>query len=120
VGEIPLELQSKLLRVLQEGSFERVGEDKTRKVDVRIVAATNKDLKNEVEGGRFRQDLYYRLNVFPIEVIPLRARIEDIPLLTSYFLQCSAKNMNRPLPRLTQANIQKLQAYDWPGNIREL
>ena len=120
VGEIPLELQSKLLRVLQEGSFERVGEEKTRKVDVRIIAATNRDLKHEVEDGKFRQDLYYRLNVFPIEVIPLRARIEDIPLLTSHFLESASKKMNRPLPRLTQANLQKLQAYDWPGNIREL
>jgi transcriptional regulator with GAF, ATPase, and Fis domain len=120
VGEIPLELQSKLLRVLQEKQYERVGEDKTRHVDVRIIAATNRDLKREVESGRFRQDLYYRLNVFPIEVAPLRDRKEDIPALATHFLELSAKKLNVPKPGLTQANLLKLQSYDWPGNVREL
>ncbi len=120
VGEIPLELQSKLLRVLQEGQFERVGDDKTRKVNVRIVAATNRDLKEEVAAGRFRQDLYYRLNVFPVEVVPLRGRTEDIPLLAAHFLELAAKKLNLARPRLTQANLLRLQAYDWPGNVREL
>ncbi|MCZ6794345.1 MAG: sigma 54-interacting transcriptional regulator [Planctomycetota bacterium] len=120
VGEIPLELQSKLLRVLQEGQFERVGEEKTRKVNVRIIAATNRDLKEEVAAGRFRQDLYYRLNVFPVEVVPLRGRTEDIPLLAAQFLELAATKLNLARPRLTQANLLRLQAYDWPGNVREL
>lgn len=120
VGEIPLELQSKLLRVLQEGTYERVGDEKTQKVDVRIVAATNKDLKKEVEQGRFREDLYYRLNVFPIEVPPLRKRIDDIPLLASHFLTLAAKKFRSSQPRLTKANVLTLQNYDWPGNVREL
>lgn len=120
VGEIPLDLQSKLLRVLQEGQYERVGEETTRQVDVRIVAATNRELKHEVEKGRFRQDLYYRLNVFPIEVAPLRRRKEDIPLLADHFLALIAKKSNRPSPRLIQANLLQLQNYDWPGNVREL
>ncbi|EEF61564.1 sigma-54-dependent Fis family transcriptional regulator [Pedosphaera parvula] len=120
VGEIPLELQSKLLRVLQEKQYERVGEEKTRHVDVRIIAATNRNLKREVEAGRFRQDLYYRLNVFPIEVAPLRDRKEDIPALATHFLDLAAKKLNVPKPRLTQANLLKLQGYDWPGNVREL
>ncbi|MEE9257049.1 MAG: sigma 54-interacting transcriptional regulator [bacterium] len=120
VGELPLEVQGKLLRVLQEGEYERVGEERTRKVDVRIIAATNSDLKQEAEAGRFRQDLYYRLNVFPIEVSPLRRRKEDIPLLAAHFLETAAANLNRPRPRLTQAHILELQRYEWPGNIREL
>ncbi len=120
VGEIPLELQSKLLRVLQEGQYERVGEEATRQVDVRIISATNTDLKDEVENKRFRQDLYYRLNVFPIEVIPLRRRKEDIPLLAEHFLGQISKKMNCATPRLTQANLMELQRYEWPGNVREL
>lgn len=120
VGEIPLELQSKLLRVLQEGTYERIGEEKTRAVDVRLVAATNRDLKAEVEAGRFRQDLFYRLNVFPIEVPPLRKRKEDIPLLAERFLRQAARRFNRECKGLTQGNIMTLQAYDWPGNVREL
>ncbi len=120
VGEIPLALQSKLLRVLQEGEFERVGEERTRKVDVRIVAATNRDLKHEVQAKRFREDLFYRLNVFPIEIAPLRERKEDIALLASHFVELSAEELNRPRPRLTQANLLQLQRYGWPGNIREL
>jgi len=120
VGEIPLELQSKLLRVLQEGTFERVGDERTRNTDVRIIAATNRDLKREVEEGRFREDLYYRLNVFPIEVPPLRKRREDIPLLAAHFLELTAKKLNHPQPKLSQASMNQLQTYEWPGNVREL
>ncbi|MBW1798068.1 MAG: sigma 54-interacting transcriptional regulator [Deltaproteobacteria bacterium] len=120
VGEIPLELQSKLLRVLQEGQYERVGEEATRQVDVRIIASTNRDLKEEVEMKRFRQDLYYRINVFPIEAASLRRRKEDIPLLADHFLNIIAKKMNCFPPRLTQANLLDLHGYDWPGNVREL
>jgi transcriptional regulator with GAF, ATPase, and Fis domain len=120
IGEIPLELQAKLLRVLQEGELERVGEERTRKVNVRLVAATNRDLRAEAEAGRFRQDLYYRLSVFPIEVPPLRKRKEDIPLLADHFLQIAARKVGRPKPPLTLASVQRLQQYDWPGNVREL
>ncbi|MBN1852495.1 MAG: sigma 54-interacting transcriptional regulator [Pirellulales bacterium] len=120
VGEIPLALQGKLLRVLQEGEFERVGEESTKRCDVRIIAATNRDLKDEVDSGKFRQDLYYRLNVFPLEVAPLRRRKEDIPLLAVHFVEQAAKRINRPQPRLTQADILRLQSYHWPGNVREL
>jgi transcriptional regulator with GAF, ATPase, and Fis domain len=115
-----MEMQSKLLRVLQEGQFERVGDERTRKVDVRVVAATNRNLKREVEKGLFRQDLYYRLNVFPIEVPPLRDRRDDIPLLAAYFLETVAREMNRSKPRFTRANSEQLRHYDWPGNVREL
>ena len=120
VGEIPLELQSKLLRVLQEKTYERVGEEKTRHADVRIVAATNQDLKKEVAAGRFREDLYYRLNVFPLKVAALRERKEDIPLLATHFVELLAKELGCPKPRLTRAGIETLQGCDWPGNIREL
>ena len=120
VGEIPLELQCKLLRVLQEKYYERVGEEKTRRTDVRVVAATNRDLKSEVAAGRFREDLYYRLNVFPLKVPPLREHKEDIPVLATHFVELSAKELGWPKPRLTQAGIETLQDYDWPGNIREL
>jgi DNA-binding NtrC family response regulator len=120
VGEIPLELQSKLLRVLQEKSYERVGEEKTRRTDVRIVAATNRDLEKEVAAGRFREDLYYRLNVFPVKVVPLRQRKEDITLLATHFVELSAKELGWPKPRLTRAGIAALESYEWPGNIREL
>ena len=119
-GEIPLELQSKLLRVLQDKCYERVGEDRTRYTDVRIVAATNRDLKEEVAAGRFRQDLYYRLNVFPLTVAALRERKEDIPLLAIHFVELLVKELGCPKPRLTRAGIETLQGYDWPGNIREL
>jgi transcriptional regulator with GAF, ATPase, and Fis domain len=120
IGEIPLELQSKLLRALQEKCYERVGEDQTREVDVRILGATNRDLKKEVAAGRFREDLYYRLNVFPIHVVPLRERREDIPPLAQHFVELSVKQLRAPKPRLTRAGISALQNYDWPGNIREL
>jgi DNA-binding NtrC family response regulator len=120
VGEIPLELQGKLLRVLQEKCYERVGEERTRRADVRIVAATNRDLRKEVAAGRFREDLYYRLNVFPMKLAPLRDRREDIPLLAAHFVELSLRELGCPRPRLTQAGIEALQSYDWPGNIREL
>ena len=120
VGEIPLELQSKLLRVLQEKSYERVGEEKSRRADVRIVAATNRDLKKEVAAGRFREDLYYRLNVFPLRVAALRECKEDIPLLATHFVELLVRELGCPKPRLTRAGVETLQAYDWPGNIREL
>lgn len=120
IGEVPLELQSKLLRVLQEKSYERVGEDRTRRADVRIIAATNRDLKREAAAGRFREDLYYRLSVFPIQVAPLRERREDIPLLAQHFVKLAVKEICSAKPRLTRAGIIQLQSYDWPGNIREL
>jgi PAS domain S-box-containing protein len=120
VGEIPMELQSKLLRVLQEGQFERVGEEKTRSIDVRVVAASNRDLKADIDAKRFREDLFFRLNVFPIEAVPLRDRIDDIPLLATHFITLICRRLNRPEPNITQANLKRLQAYHWPGNIREL
>ena len=120
VGEIPLELQAKLLRVLQEKSYERVGEDRTRHADVRIIAATNRDLQREVAAGRFRQDFYYRLNVFPLTVAPLRDRKEDIPLLATHFIDSSVKEFGCARPILTWLGVEILQKYDWPGNIREL
>ena len=120
VGEIPLGLQAKLLRVLQEKSYERIGEERTRQTDVRIVAATNRDLKDEVAAGRFREDLYYRLNVFPLTVPALRERKEDIPFLATHFVNSLVKELGCPKPRLTRAAIETLQDYEWPGNIREL
>lgn len=120
VGEIPLDLQSKMLRVLQEGQFERVGDDRTQKTDVRIIAATNRNLLQEVEAGTFRRDLYYRLSVFPLEAPPLRDRREDIPLLALHFIQlASVKNKCAKL-KLTTEEIEWLKAYHWPGNVREL
>lgn len=120
IGEIPLAMQAKLLRVLQEQEIERVGDTRTRRVNVRIVAATHRDLKKEVAAGRFRQDLFYRLGVFPLEVPPLRERSEDIAQLAAHFVRATARKMNRPVPRLTQVHIDQLSAYPWPGNIREL
>jgi len=120
VGEIPLALQSKLLRVLQEQQIERVGEDQVRQLDVRVIAATNHDLKRECECGRFRRDLYYRLSVFPIELPPLRNRPEDIGLLAAHFLDLAGRRLNCPEVRLTDGVLEQLTAYDWPGNIREL
>lgn len=120
IGEIPLELQSKLLRVLQEGTFERIGEEKTRQVDVRIIAATNRKLKEEVKLKNFREDLYFRLNVFPIHSPALRERKQDIPLLVSHFTKLISENRKVPYLAFSQKHILELQRYDWPGNIREL
>jgi transcriptional regulator with GAF, ATPase, and Fis domain len=120
VAEIPVELQSKLLRVLQEGEFERVGEDRTRQVSVRVIAATNRNLKQEVDAGRFRQDLYFRLSVFPLKVPPLRDRAEDIPILAAGFLDQTAKRMHCSTPVLTRESVEELTRYAWPGNVREL
>jgi transcriptional regulator with GAF, ATPase, and Fis domain len=120
VGELPGDLQPKLLRVLQEGEYERVGEDATRKVDVRVIAATNLNLSDEVREHRFRQDLFYRLNVFPLELPPLRARGDDIPLLAMHAITEVSKRLRMEAPTLTQADAELLQRYDWPGNVREL
>ncbi len=120
VGEIPLHLQGKLLRVLQEQQFERVGESKTRNVDVRIIAATNRKLKKQVEQGHFREDLYFRLNVFPIESVPLRNRPEDIPLLTQHFIQRAVIRAKKTGLKISLSELEKLKSYHWPGNIREL
>jgi transcriptional regulator with GAF, ATPase, and Fis domain len=120
IGEVPLALQPKLLRVLQEKEFERVGETRARKIDVRVVAATNRDLAEEMAAGHFRGDLFYRLNVFPIENPPLRERREDIPLLAEHFVGVAARRLRRPAPRLTEAALRQLMTREWPGNIREL
>ncbi len=120
IGEISLELQAKLLRVLQEGQFERVGDERTLTVDVRVIAATNRDLAKEVASGRFRQDLFYRLNVFPITLPPLRDRLDDIPDLAAHFAEHATRRFGTPRPRLSLAAISRLQQYDWPGNLREL
>ena len=120
IGEVPLAMQSKLLRVLQEQELERVGDTHTRKVNVRVVAATNRDLKKEVDQGRFRQDLFYRLSVFPIEMPPLRQRREDIAPLVAHFVRQSARRMNRPEPQISKVALEQLSTYQWPGNVREL
>jgi PAS domain S-box-containing protein len=120
IGEIPLELQGKLLRVLQEGQFERVGEERTRNVDVRVIAATNRDLKAQVRRGRFREDLYFRLNVFPVDLVPLRERAEDIPLIAMHLLQEAGRKLNSGKLLMTEGDARKLAQYAWPGNVREL
>jgi transcriptional regulator with GAF, ATPase, and Fis domain len=120
VGEIPLDIQNKLLRVLQEKRYERVGDDRTRQANVRIVAATNRDLRQAAAAGKFREDLYYRLNVFPIQVPSLRERVDDIPLLAQHFVRLSTRELKCAKPRMTRAAVTKLQNYDWPGNVREL
>jgi len=120
VGEIPLDLQTKLLRVLQDGEFERVGEGTTRQVSVRVLAATNRNLQAEVDGGRFRLDLFYRVSVFPIHVPPLRERREDIAALALQFLRIAGVKLHRIVPKVSEREMAKLLAYDWPGNIREL
>jgi len=120
VGEIPLSQQGKLLRALQENEFERVGDDRTKKVDVRVVAATNRDLLEEVKAGRFREDLYYRLSVFPIEVPPLRDRVDDIAPLAAHFLRVIGEELGRHELKLTREQLRLLERHDWPGNIREL
>jgi PAS domain S-box-containing protein len=120
IGELSLETQAKLLRVLQEGEFQRLGNPKTRKVNVRVIAASNKDLTKEVRAGRFREDLYYRLRVFPINVPPLRERIEDIPLLLSAFVEEFSSRMSKQVNRVPQGVLEALKKHPWPGNIREL
>jgi chemotaxis protein methyltransferase CheR len=120
IGELPLELQPKLLRVLQDGEFERLGSSKTIKVVVRVIAATNRHLKEEVRKGRFREDLWYRLNIFPITVPPLRKRSEDIPLLVEYFVDIIAKRLGKSIQSIPKTVMDALQNYHWPGNIREL
>jgi DNA-binding NtrC family response regulator len=120
IGELPLELQSKLLRVLQDGEFERLGSSHTVKVDVRIVAATNRNLEEEVRMGRFREDLLYRLNIFPITMPPLRDRMEDIPLLVDFYVNKISKRMGKAIELISAGVMSSLQNYHWPGNVREL
>lgn len=120
IGEMPIELQTKLLRVLQDGEFERLGSPATTKVDVRVVAATGRDLKNDVQEGRFREDLFYRLNVFPIQIPPLRQRRGDIPLLTQHFVTKYSRKMGKQIDRLPKRTLDRLMGYSWPGNVREL
>jgi DNA-binding NtrC family response regulator len=120
IGELPLELQPKLLRALQEHEFERLGGNRTIKMDVRVIAATNRDLGQMVAEGKFRSDLYYRLNVFPVAVPPLRERREDIPLLTRFFTQRYAAKLNRTIREIPSTTLEALSRYEWPGNIREL
>src|SRR5262249_52798860 len=120
VGEVPLELQTKLLRVLQEREFERLGSTRTIRSDARLIAATNRDLSAMVEQQRFRSDLFYRLNVFPVRVPALRERPEDIPLLVRHFVQHFARRMNRIIETIPSETMSALVRYPWPGNIREL
>jgi transcriptional regulator with GAF, ATPase, and Fis domain len=120
IGEMPLELQSKLLRVIQDGEFERLGSPRTLKTDVRIIAATNRDLREEVGKGTFREDLYYRLNVFPITLPPLRRRTEDIPLLVTHFVAKFNKKIGKKIETISKDTLAALQEYHWPGNVREL
>jgi formate hydrogenlyase transcriptional activator len=120
VGDIPLELQVKLLRVLQEREIERLGSTRTQKVDVRVIAATNRDLARMVADGSFRSDLYYRLSVFPVDVPPLRERADDVPALVGYFVQKFSKSLRRQVTTIPATTMAALQAWPWPGNIREL
>jgi transcriptional regulator with GAF, ATPase, and Fis domain len=120
IGEIPVEMQVKLLRALQESEFERVGGVRTVKVDVRIVAATSRDLKKQIEAGKFREDLFYRLNVVPVFLPPLRERREDVPLLAEHFREKYNKRLGKHVEAFTDAAMERLLAYAWPGNIREL
>jgi transcriptional regulator with PAS, ATPase and Fis domain len=120
IGEMPSELQAKLLRILETGEFIKVGDTKTCKVNVRIIAATNRDLQKEIETGHFRSDLFYRLAVFQISLPPLRERINDIPALANYFAAVFAAKTNKPVPVLQKEYLEALQHYNWPGNIREL
>src|SRR4030081_3404937 len=120
VGDIPIEIQPKLLRALQEREFERLGSNRTKKVDVRLVAATNRDLEKMMENREFRSDLYYRLNVFPIRIPPLRERPEDIPLLVRYFTQKYSRRMQKQIESIPAAAMRRLSSWHWPGNIREL
>ena len=120
VGDIPLDLQPKLLRVLQEHEFERLGSARTLHVDVRVVAATHRDLKQMVHNGQFRSDLYYRLNIFQLTVPALRDRVEDIPILVRYYVEEYARRMNRKIKEIPAAVMEAFSRYCWPGNVREL
>ena len=120
VRDIPLELQPKLLRVLQEHEFERLGSTRTQQVDVRVVAATHRDLKQMVQDGEFRSDLYYRLHIFPLSVPPLRERREDIPLLVRHFVDEYARRMNRHIETIPARSMEVFGSYAWPGNVQEL
>src|SRR6185369_14922404 len=120
IGDLAPELQAKLLRVLQEGEFERVGSSKTRRVDVRVIAATHINLEEAVAAGRFRADLYYRLSVFPIQLPPLRERREDIPQLVWFLIHHHQRELGRRINTVPTPVMQALQQYDWPGNVREL
>ncbi|MCB0374256.1 MAG: sigma 54-interacting transcriptional regulator, partial [Muricauda sp.] len=120
IGEMPLPAQSRLLRVLQEQELERVGSSQTIRIDTRVLAATNRNLLDMVEEGTFREDLYYRLNVFPIQIPPLRDRTEDIPTLVRFFLAKHAERLNKLIEHIPQAVLRDLQAYSWTGNVREL
>ncbi|MRR57229.1 MAG: AAA family ATPase [Deltaproteobacteria bacterium] len=120
IGEMPLELQSKLLRFIQDGEFERLGNPRTIKVDVRIIAASNRNLEEEIANSRFREDLFYRLNVFPITIPPLRQRTEDIPLLIHHFIAKFNKKMGKKIDSVSKETMKALQEYSWPGNVREL
>lgn len=117
---MPLELQCKLLRVIQDGEFERLGSPRTIKVDVRIIAASNRNLEEEIRAGRFREDLFYRLNVFPITIPPLRHRKEDIPLLVNHFVAKFNKKIGKKIATVPKETLNALQEYHWPGNVREL
>jgi chemotaxis protein methyltransferase CheR len=120
IGELPIELQAKLLRVIEDGEFERLGSTKTLKVDVRIIAATNRDLEKDIQAERFRRDLWYRLNVFPITVPPLRDRLDDIPLIVQYYVDILARKLGRDIVSVPVKVVKTLQSYTWPGNVREL
>ena len=120
IGELPLELQAKLLRVLEHGEFERLGSYRTLKTDVRIISATNRDLEEEVKNGRFRRDLWFRLNIFPIDIPPLRKRSEDIPLLANFFISRQCKRLGKSIRKVPKSAVSSLERYSWPGNVREL
>ncbi len=120
IGELPLELQSKLLRVLQDGEFERLGSAKTTKVDVRVIASTSRDLKEEIRAGNFREDLFYRLNVFPVTIPPLRERADDIPELVRFFADKYSRKIGKQIETIPKLDLKAMQAYSWPGNVREL
>ena len=120
IGDVPGSIQVKLLRILQEREFERLGSNKTRHIDVRVLAATNVDLRAALEQGTFREDLYYRLNVLPINIPSLRERKEDIPFLAAFFVKKLRKDLGSPVESISEAAVQKLMEYSWPGNVREL
>jgi transcriptional regulator with GAF, ATPase, and Fis domain len=120
IGELPLELQTKLLRALEAGEIERLGSPKVIKLDVRVIASTNRNLAEEVSKGNFRKDLYFRLRVFPIHMPPLRERVEDIPILVKLFVDDFSKKMGKNIQRISRKGLEKLQLYCWPGNVREL